>query len=151
MTPLETIAAHPMPLAQHLGVEFLEASPVQVTAWMTVREEHCTVGRAVHGGVVMAFGDSLGAALALLNLAAGAGGTVTLESKTNFVGRARPGEHLVGLSELLHRGARTQVAQTRIETGDGRAVAFVTQTQMTLGAPTCGDDLTANRRAEALA
>jgi uncharacterized protein (TIGR00369 family) len=99
----------------------------------------------------MAFGDILGAALAFLNLPAGAAGTVTVESKTNFVGRARAGEHLVGMSELLHRGSRTQVVQTRIETGEGRAVAFVTQTQMTLEAASRGDDLARNRLAEACA
>ena len=52
---------------------------------------------------------------------------------------------------MLHRGRRTQVVHTRIETGDGRVVAFVTQTQMTLfadGARGCGDDYLARNRLE---
>lgn len=132
MDMLERIQAHPMPMAVHLGIEFLEAERDQVTAWMQTGPEHCTIGQAVHGGVIMAFADSLGGATAFLNLPADAKATTTLESKTNFISAAPAGSSLVGVASLLHRGRRTQVVQTRIETGQGRVVAFVTQTQMTL-------------------
>ena len=150
MCLLEKIHASPMPLAQHLGIEFLEAEPDQVTAWMQVRPEHCTVGSKVHGGVIMAFGDSLGGAAAAINLPCEALGTVTVESKTNFVGAAPAGQSLVGVASVLHRGRRTQVVHTRIETGDGKVVAFVSQTQMTLFAEpkSDGDYLARNRHSE---
>lgn len=151
MCLLEKIQSNPMPLAIHLGIEFLEAEPDQVTAWMEVQPEHCTVGSAVHGGVVMAFADSLGGAAALINLPNDAAGTVTLESKTNFIAPALAGANLVGVASVLHRGHRTQVVQTRVESGDGRVVAFVTQTQLTLfadGARGCGDDYLARNRLE---
>lgn len=153
MCLLDKIQASPMPLAEHLGIEFLEAEPDQVTAWMQVRPEHCTVGRKVHGGVIMAFGDSLGGATAAINLPGEALGTVTVESKTNFIGAAKAGASLVGIANVLHRGRRTQVVHTRIETGDGRVVAFVTQTQMTLFAEgpapqICDDDYLGRNRLE---
>jgi uncharacterized protein (TIGR00369 family) len=132
MCLLDKIQASPMPLAVHLGIEFLEAERDQVTAWMPVRPEHCTAGQKVHGGVIMAFGDSLGGATAAINLPRDALGTVTVESKTNFIGAAKAGSSLVGVANVLHRGKRTQVVHTRIETGDGRVVAFVTKTQMNL-------------------
>jgi len=151
MCPLEKIQARPMPLAVHLGIEFLEAERDQVTAWMQTGPEHCTLGQAVHGGVIMAFADSLGGATAFINLPTDAVGTTTLESKTNFIGPAPAGSSLVGVTHVLHRGRRTQVVQTRIETGAGRAVAFVTQTQMTLyadAAHKCDDDYLARNRLE---
>jgi uncharacterized protein (TIGR00369 family) len=154
MTLLDKIHASPMPLADHLGIEFLEAEPDQVTAWMQVAPEHCTVGSSAHGGVIMAFADSLGGATALINLPDDAAGTLTLESKTNFIAAAKVGASLVGVTTMLHRGRRTQVVQTRVETGEGRAVAIVTQTQMTLfteTAPKEADDyLARNRLASAL-
>ncbi|HEY7900691.1 MAG TPA: PaaI family thioesterase [Caulobacteraceae bacterium] len=129
---LEKIQSHPMPLAVHLGIEFLEAEADQVTGWMQTGPEHGTVGEAVHGGVIMAFADSLGGAAAFVGLPCDARGTTTLESKTNFVAAAPVGSALVGVSQVLHRGRSTQVVHTRIETGEGRPVAFVTQTQMSL-------------------
>ncbi len=151
MCLLEKIQSNPMPLAVHLGIEFLEAEPDQVTAWMQVQPEHCTAGQSVHGGVVMAFADSLGGATAYINLPRGAAGTVTLESKTNFIAPAPAGASLVGVASILHRGHKTQVVQTRVETGQGKVVAFVTQTQMTLfadGARKSDDDYLARNRLE---
>jgi uncharacterized protein (TIGR00369 family) len=148
MCLLEQIQARPMPLAVHLGIEFLEAAPDQVTAWMSLRPEHCTLGGKAHGGVIMALADSLGAAAASINLPQGALGTVTLESKTNFVAQARAGDALVGVAAVQHQGRRTQVIHTRVETGEGRTVALVSQTQMTLFPEAAGDDLAGNRQHE---
>jgi uncharacterized protein (TIGR00369 family) len=102
----------------------------------------------------MAFADSLGGAAAFMSLPADADGTTTLESKTNFIAGAKVGSSLVGVASVLHCGRRTQVVQTRVETGEGRTVAIVTQTQMTLfaeAAPKEADDyLARNRLAPAL-
>ena len=84
-----------------------------------------------HGGAVMAFADTLGAAATVLNLAEGKG-TTTIESKTNFVGPAPVGTTITGETTPIHRGRRTQVWQTRITTAEGKLVAVVTQTQMVL-------------------
>ena len=47
-------------------------------------------------------------------------------------GGAREGTTLIATATPVHRGRRTQVWQTRLETEDGKLVAVVTQTQMVL-------------------
>lgn len=55
-----------------------------------------------------------------------------LESKANFLGSAKAGATVLGETTPIHRGKRTSVWQTKIRTEDGKAVALVLQTQMTL-------------------
>src|SRR5215203_6181956 len=119
-----------LPFAELIGVEYVEAAPERVVGVMTVREELCTKPAVLHGGAIMAFADTLGAAGTILNLAEGAG-TTTVESKTNFIAAAPLGTRVRGEATPLHRGRRTQVWQTRITTAEGRLVA-VTQTQLVL-------------------
>jgi 1,4-dihydroxy-2-naphthoyl-CoA hydrolase len=132
MTPLEKIRAMKMPFAELKGVTFVEADKDRVVAKMLVRPDLCTVRHSIHGGAVMAFADSVGAAATVINLPEDAKGTTTIESKTNFVGGAREGTTVVATATPIHRGRRTQVWQTRLETEEGKLVAIVTQTQMVL-------------------
>ena len=132
MTLLERINAHPLPFAELLGVDFTSVEPDAVEARMLVRPDLCTLGGIAHGGAIMSFADTLGGAAAFANLPEGAKGTTTLESKTNFIAGAPAGSTLVGRCVPVHRGRRTQVWQTRVETEDGKLIALVTQTQMTL-------------------
>jgi uncharacterized protein (TIGR00369 family) len=132
MTPLEKIRAMKMPFAELMGVTFVEADKDRVVAKMLVHPDLCTVSHSIHGGAVMAFADSVGAAATVINLPENAKGTTTIESKTNFVGGAREGTTVVATATPIHRGRRTQVWQTRLETEDGKLVAIVTQTQMVL-------------------
>ncbi|WFU44789.1 PaaI family thioesterase [Bradyrhizobium sp. CB82] len=132
MTPLERLHAMKMPFAELKGVQFVAAEPDRVVAKMTVRPDLCTLGHIAHGGAIMAFADSVGAAATVINLPADAKGTTTLESKTNFIGGAKEGATVIATATPIHRGRRTQVWQTRLETEDGKLVALVTQTQMIL-------------------
>ncbi|UYO38082.1 PaaI family thioesterase [Rhodopseudomonas palustris] len=132
MMPLEKINSFPLPFAALIGLRFTEAEPDRVVATLLVRDDLCTVGASIHGGAVMALADSVGAAATVINLPADAKGTTTLESKTNFIGPAKAGSTVVATATPVHRGRRTQVWQTRIETEDGKLVAVVTQTQMVL-------------------
>ncbi len=132
MSPLERLRTNPLPFARHLGVEYVSAELDRIVATMLVRAEHCTFGERVHGGALMAFADTLGGAGAFLNLGEKDSGTTTIESKTNFMASAPAGAILTGVAIPIHRGRRTQVWQTKIETDDGRLAALVTQTQMTL-------------------
>ncbi len=132
MTPLDRVLAHPLPFAGLLGLDYVSASLDSVSARMTVRADLCTLGGVAHGGAIMSFADTLGGALAFVNLPEGAVGTTTVESKTNFVGPARVGSILTGVCTMAHRGRRTQVLQTRVETEDARLIALVVQTQMSL-------------------
>ncbi len=132
MTPLEKLKAIKMPFAELKGVEFIEAEKDRVAARMVVRPDLCTLGHILHGGAIMAFADSVGAAATVINLPEGANGTTTLESKTNFIGGAKEGVTVIATATPIHRGRRTQVWQTRLETDDGKLVAVVIQTQMVL-------------------
>ncbi len=132
MTPLEKIQSVKMPFADLKGVTFVEASMDRVVARMLVRPDLCTVRNTIHGGALMAFADSVGAAATVINLPVDANGTTTLESKTNFISGAKEGTTVVATATPVHRGRRTQVWQTRLETEEGKLVAVVTQTQLVL-------------------
>lgn len=132
MTPLEKIRSIKMPFAELKGVTFVEAGKDRVVARMLVRPDLCTAGHTIHGGAVMALADSVGAAATVINLPDDAKGTTTIESKTNFIGAAKEGATVIATATPVHRGRRTQVWQTRVETDDGKLVAVVMQTQMVL-------------------
>ena len=120
-----------MPFANLMGVEIVERGKDRVVGRLTVRDDLCTSGGILHGGAYMAFADSLGAIGAVLNLREGTG-TTTLESKTNFLGSARVGQTITAETTPLHVGRRSSVWQTRVTSEEGRLLALVTQTQMTL-------------------
>jgi 1,4-dihydroxy-2-naphthoyl-CoA hydrolase len=134
MDELERLREMRLPFAELLGIAFLSASQERVTAELVVRDELCTRPAVLHGGAIMAFADTLGAAATVLNLPAGAW-TTTIESKTNFLAPAPLGGKVFGETTPIHRGRRTMVWQTRITTAEGRAVALVIQTQMVLEQP----------------
>ena len=67
-----------------LGINFVEVSITRVLAEMETRLEHTNGANVVHGGIYMAFADTLGARGAIMNLPDGYV-TSTLESKTNFL------------------------------------------------------------------
>lgn len=120
-----------LPFAQYIGIEFVSASKDKVVARMLVKPELCTRPDILHGGAIMAFADTLGAAGTVLNLPVGAG-TTTIESKTNFIGAAPLGTVVTGEATPVHRGRRTMIWQSRITTPAGKLVALVTQTQLVL-------------------
>ncbi len=129
---MSAIPIDAIPFARLMGVEILEASKDKVRARLSVTADLCTLGGTLHGGAAMAFADTLGAIGGYLALPAGATGTTTLESKTNFLGPAPQGGAVIGETTPVHRGKRTSVWQTRIETEAGKPVALVIQTQMAL-------------------
>jgi uncharacterized protein (TIGR00369 family) len=113
-----------------LGIRFVEARPDRVVAELPYRDDLTTVGGSVHGGTLMAFADTVGAAATVLNLPAGAT-TTTLESKTNFMAAGRAGT-MRAEATPLHRGRRTMVWQTRVTDESGRLLSLTIQTQMVL-------------------
>lgn len=120
-----------MPFSDLMGVEITVRENDRVVGRMTVRADLCTAGGILHGGAYMAFADALGATGAVLNLPPGAR-TTTLESKTNFLRGAPVGSVVTGEATPLHVGRRSSVWQTRITNDEGKLMALVTQTQMTI-------------------
>ena len=117
-------------LGEWLGIRFVEASRERVVAELSYRQDLTTVGGSLHGGTLMAFADTVGAAATVLNLPPGAS-TTTLESKTNFFAAGRSGT-VRAESTPLHRGKRTMVWQTRVTDESGRLLSLTIQTQMVL-------------------
>ena len=122
-----------MPFSNLMGVEILVREKDRVVGKLKVREDLCTSGGILHGGAYMAFADALGAIGGVLNLPPGTR-TTTLESKTNFLRGAPVGSTVTGEATPLHVGRRSSVWQTRLTNDDGKLLALVTQTQMTIEA-----------------
>ncbi|MGW5386433.1 PaaI family thioesterase [Nocardia sp. NPDC003963] len=117
-----------MPLTERLGVEVLEHGPALVRSRITWDETLCTLGGALHGGVLMALADSTAAVCAFLDLPEGTRATTTVESKTNFLRAVRSG-HAAASSRPLHTGRSFIVVETEVRDDTGALVAKVTQTQ----------------------
>ena len=129
MTDLERLQQMALPFSNLMGITFTAASKEKVVAELPVRDELCTRPAVLHGGAIMAFADTLGAAATILNLPEGMW-TTTVESKTNFLSPAPVGTKVTGETTPVHRGRQTMVWQTRVVREDGRLVALVTQTQL---------------------
>ena len=117
-------------LVKHLGIEFVEVGKERVVAKLLVKPELLTTTDTLHGGTLMAFADTVGAAGTVANLAAGQN-TATLESKTNFFAACRAGT-VRAESTPLHRGKRTHVWQTRVTDEAGKLLSLTIQTQVIL-------------------
>ena len=121
-----------MPLGATLGIRmFGDADEVDATIdWAPGL---CTAAGVLHGGVLMSLADAAGGVCAFLNLPAGAMGTATIESKTNFLGAVREGT-VVARARPLHIGKTTIVVETDVFDAVERRVSRTIQTQAVLGA-----------------
>jgi len=115
-----------MPLGTTLGIRTFGGQD-EVDATLEWAAELCTAAGVLHGGVLMTLADTAGAVCAFLNLPAGAT-TVTIESKTNFLGAVREGT-VTARARPLHVGKSTIVIETDLLDTTGRRVARTMQTQ----------------------
>ena len=122
-----------IPLARTLGISFESTEPEMVKARLDWSDALCTSGGVLHGGVLMSLADTTGAACAFMNLPEGAGGTTTIESKTNFLRAVREG-FVESTSKPLHVGRTVIVIETDVRDDQGNLVARVTQSQLVLQA-----------------
>ena len=114
----------------HLGIEILELSPERAVGRMAVDERHLHPGKYVHGGVWVAFADTVAAWGTMSNLRPGWTFT-TSEMKINVFASGRVGDVLDAVGVPLHIGKRTQVWEVRVMKGDRLAANFIC-TQMCL-------------------
>lgn len=120
-----------MPFTEKLGIEVLEHGREVVRSRLAWKEDLCTLGGAMHGGVLMSLADSTAAVCAFLNLPEGKQGTTTVESKTNFLRALRSG-YALAMARPLHAGRTFIVVETEIRDDADKLVAKVTQTQAVL-------------------
>ena len=136
-----------VPLAVTLGITADAAGPEEVVLSLDWAANLTTGGGVLHGGIVMALADTSGAVCAFLNLPEGAGGTTTIESKTNFFRplRCRPERTeeadirsctrsgtVKAYSRPLHVGRRVIVVETEIRGDNDKLAAKTIQSQAVL-------------------
>ncbi len=113
-----------------LGIELVEIDDDAVRARLQIDRRHLHPGGYVHGGVWVAFADTVAAWGTMRNLPAGDNFT-TAELKVNVFTSGKPGDELIAIGEPLHRGRRTQVWEVRVMKEDRLAANFIC-TQMVL-------------------
>src|SRR5437588_9506762 len=124
-----------MPFASTLGIVLELAQRDEVRGHLSWAPELCTAGGVLHGGVLMALADTLGAVCAFLNLPDDAQ-TTTISSSTAFIRAVRDGT-LRAVAKPLHAGRSVIVVQTDLRDDAERLVAQVTQAQAVLPARDC--------------
>jgi uncharacterized protein (TIGR00369 family) len=132
--PIHPEAANQPPFAKLLGLKIVSAVPDRIIAEMRVTPELLNRNGTLHGGAVMAICDNIGGTGAFMNLEPGQG-TVTVESKTNFLRAIPAGDRVRAESIPIHRGRRTMLWQTTVTRSDGKVAAIVSQTQIVLEDP----------------
>jgi uncharacterized protein (TIGR00369 family) len=115
-----------------LGIELVEIDDNEVTGRLLVDRRHLHPGGYVHGGVWVAFADTVAAWGTMRNLPPGDNFT-TVELKVNVFTSGVVGDELLATGQPLHRGRRTQVWEVRVTKGDRLAANFIC-TQMVLPA-----------------
>ena len=103
----------------------------EVEGRLEVDRRHLHPGGYVHGGVWVAFADTVAAWGTFRHLEPGQDFT-TAELKANVFAAGRVGDVLTAIGRPLHVGRRTQVWEVRIQKEEGRNAAFFTCTQLIL-------------------
>jgi 1,4-dihydroxy-2-naphthoyl-CoA hydrolase len=121
----------PSPFTRLMGIKIIGWTAERTESELHVREDLCNRRGVMHGGAVMAWGDTLGGMTASAALT-DSQSTATIESKTNFFAPIPKGDTARAVCVPLHSGRTTIVLQTNITRGDGKLAAIVTQTQIVL-------------------
>jgi 1,4-dihydroxy-2-naphthoyl-CoA hydrolase len=130
ITPEASLKVLPGTFPGDLGIELVAIDDEHVEGRMLVDRRHLHPGGYVHGGVWVAFADTIAAWGTMRHLDADRGFT-TAELKVNVFTAGRPGDELTGIGTPLHIGSRTQVWEVRLHRGE-RLVANFVCTQMVL-------------------
>jgi len=111
-------------MSNALGIEYLLISRTEMRAAMPVSENTIQPFGILHGGASVSLAETLASIGAWLNLEDDSKSAVGLEINANHIRSVRLGEKVIGIAKPIHRGAQTQVWETRIETETGKLVAI---------------------------
>ena len=114
---------HKGTLAEHLGMEFLEAGDDYLRGRMPVDQRHHQPFGALHGGASVSLAETLMSYAANLCLDPGKQYGVGLEINANHIRSVREG-WVTGVARPVHRGATTQVWTCEIRDEAGRVVCM---------------------------
>jgi len=116
-----------MPFADDLGIRVAAADGDSAEAMLEWAPRLCTVGGVMHGGVLMAFADTIGALVTVLGLPDGAT-TATITSTTQMFRPVTAGS-VRARAEVLHRRRTTVSVRTNLYDDKDRLAATTTQVQ----------------------
>lgn len=107
-----------------LGIEFLVISRDEMRAVMPVSQNTVQPFGILHGGASVALAETLASVGAYMNIDDDTKSAMGLEINANHIKPVRLGGKVIGIAKPLHRGATTQVWETRIETESGKLVCI---------------------------
>jgi uncharacterized protein (TIGR00369 family) len=107
-----------------LGIELVSIADDEVHGRLEVDRRHLHPGGYVHGGVWVAFADTVAAWGTFRHLREGQDFT-TVELKANVFAAGRPGGTLTAVGVPLHVGRRTQTWEVKVHKGEKLAALFV--------------------------
>ena len=107
-----------------LGIELVHVSREKMSATMPVNQNTIQPFGILHGGASVSLAETLASIGAWLNLDDEQKTAVGLEINANHIRPVPAGQRVTATSEPIHRGAQTQVWQTRIETESGKLVSI---------------------------
>ena len=111
-------------MGEALGIEFTAIGRDEMRASMPVNENTVQPFGILHGGASVALAETLASVGAYLNIEDDTKMAVGLEINANHIKPVRLGGRVTGIAKPLHRGASTQVWETRIETENGKLVCI---------------------------
>jgi uncharacterized protein (TIGR00369 family) len=101
----------PSPFTRLMGIQIISWTAERTESELVIREDLCNRRGVMHGGAVMAWGDTLGGMTASAALTE-TQSTATIESKTNFFAPIPKGDSARAVCVPLHSGRTTIVLQT---------------------------------------
>ncbi|MFO7800500.1 hotdog fold thioesterase [Rhodohalobacter sp.] len=107
-----------------IGLQFIKLHRTEMIAEMPVNENTVQPFGILHGGASVALAETLASVGAWLNLTDDSKTAVGLEINANHIKAVRKGQKVIGIAKPIHRGAQTQVWETRIETESGKLVCI---------------------------
>jgi 1,4-dihydroxy-2-naphthoyl-CoA hydrolase len=107
-----------------IGLQFIKLHRTEMIAEMPVNDNTIQPFGILHGGASVALAETLASVGAWLNLRDNSKTAVGLEINANHIKAVRKGQRVIGVAKPIHRGAQTQVWETRIETESGKLVCI---------------------------
>lgn len=107
-----------------IGIRFKKLHRTEMIAEMPVNENTIQPFGILHGGASVALAETLASVGAWLNLSDDSKTAVGLEINANHIKAVRKGQKVIGIAKPIHRGAQTQVWETRIESESGKLVCI---------------------------
>lgn len=115
------------------GVEITEGRHGYVVARLTVEQRHMAPNGYLHAATAVMIADTVCGYGCRISVPEGATGFTTIETKSNHLATATPGQAITAEGRLAHGGRMTQVWDAEVKNAEtGKTIALFRCTQMIL-------------------